>query len=389
LRRLPDKGRYDRRTIETIIDAAPYVHVAAVVDERAMCLPTMHVRRDDTLVLHGSRSNGVLTSVLRAGWASLTFTHYDGVRLARSGFESSVAYRSAVVEGPTRELVGSERDEALTLFVERALPGRSQQVRPMTSREANLTLVVEVHIDEASAKLSAGPTSDEGDDLLAPVWSGVLPVRTVKTRPVPSFDGAMAEGLLEAPRWSDAPSRERQNEIDQLSDRVRELVARDPRTQASRDAMLERLSWGDDCFDETIDPRHVTASAFVLSSRGVLLHRHRLLDICVQPGGHVDPGETSLEAARREVREETGLDARHLEVPELFHVDVHLGPRGHTHYDLRYLMIAAPEDPCPPADESPDVYWFEPEAALERCHESLRPALTALAGHPLWRDLRG
>ncbi len=168
---------------------------------------------------------------------------------------------------------------------------------------------------------------------------------------------------------------------------IQALVPVDAREAASREATLGRLAWPGDPFDEEANPHHVTASAFVVSSRGVILHRHRRLGIWVQPGGHGDAGEDPASAALRECEEETGLDARHLD-GRVFHVDVHPGPRGHTHYDVRYILVAAPTDPQPPPGESPDVFWFDFESARERAEASLVGALrkleTHLAGVPDW-----
>lgn len=137
---------------------------------------------------------------------------------------------------------------------------------------------------------------------------------------------------------------------------------------------------GAELFDPSVSDHHLTASAFVISTRGVLLHRHRRMGIWVQPGGHVDAGEPIDEACVREVHEETGLEARHLEPPQLFHVDVHPGPKGHTHYDLRYVLVAPPEDPRPPPGESPEVFWFDRSGALERAEPGLQAALERLFG---------
>jgi len=121
-------------------------------------------------------------------------------------------------------------------------------------------------------------------------------------------------------------------------------------------AELERL---DDPLNEHADTTHVTSSAIVVGPRGTILHRHKRLGLWLQPGGHIDAAEEPEDAALREVREETGLHARHpAGGPRLVHVDVHDGGRGHIHLDLRYLLLADDEDPAPPAGESQDVRWF-------------------------------
>ena len=177
-------------------------------------------------------------------------------------------------------------------------------------------------------------------------------------------------------------------ELDALRVALLAIEPVDDRERTSRDATLDRLRWGDDVFAEHANDHHVTASAFVVSRRGVILHRHRRLGIWVQPGGHVDAGETPEEAAARETLEETGLVARHVEPTVLFHVDVHPGPRGHTHYDLRYLLLAEPLDPTPPPDESPDVFWFAPDDALARGEPALAPALAKLFASPYFEHVR-
>jgi hypothetical protein len=57
---------------------------------------------------------------------------------------------------------------------------------------------------------------------------------------------------------------------------------------------------------------------------------------------------------------------------------VHPGPRGHTHYDLRYVLLAPPVEPQPPPDESPDVFWFAFDVAPERSVPDLAASLTKL-----------
>jgi 8-oxo-dGTP pyrophosphatase MutT (NUDIX family) len=153
----------------------------------------------------------------------------------------------------------------------------------------------------------------------------------------------------------------------------------DEREATSLEALRHLLATReDDVFSETGNDHHVTASALVVSSRGVILHRHKRLGIWVQPGGHVDPKEWPDVAAIRETSEETGLLVRHPGEPWLIHVDVHPGPRGHTHYDLRYLLVSDGADPVPPVDESPDVHWFSLDEAPSQAVDTMDGALRRL-----------
>ncbi len=233
------------------------------------------------------------------------------------------------------------------------------------------------HIDEASAKVSAGETDDDLDDQALPIWAGTIPARLVFGEPVPDTRGAMSTSDVEVPDVRATVLGG--SVIEGLRAQIGCIDAVDEREASSIAMTLDRLTWPGDPFSESENEHHLTASAFVISSRGVILHRHRRLGIWVQPGGHVDAGESPEVACLRETKEETGLDVAHLDPVELFHVDVHPGPNGHTHYDLRYVLRARPEDPHPPEGESPEVFWFGFAAAIERAVADLAPALAKLA----------
>jgi nitroimidazol reductase NimA-like FMN-containing flavoprotein (pyridoxamine 5'-phosphate oxidase superfamily) len=193
VRRLPKKASYDEAVINAILDEARLCHVAATVNGLALTLPTLHAREGRTLYLHGSQSNAIMKAIVERKEVCVSVTMYDGLRLARSGFESSIAYRSVTVVGAVRTIDDeAEKARVLDLFVDRILPERSREVRAMSEQELRLTLVLAVSIDEASAKVSAGPTEDDDEDKELPIWSGTVPARLVFGTPVPSTDGAMA-----------------------------------------------------------------------------------------------------------------------------------------------------------------------------------------------------
>lgn len=158
----------------------------------------------------------------------------------------------------------------------------------------------------------------------------------------------------------------------------------DDRERSAIDQFLAALDVLEHPLDQEADPVHVTGSAIVVGPRGVLLLKHKRLGIWLQPGGHIDPGETPWDAALREAREETGLDVSFAgpldddAVPELIHVDVHAGGRGHTHLDTRYLLDGGSADPAPPEDESQDVAWFEWDEAIEMADEGVKTILQNL-----------
>lgn len=167
--------------------------------------------------------------------------------------------------------------------------------------------------------------------------------------------------------------------------RVRAAVAArtpvDERERASIERFLAELQRLARPFDQDADLVHVTGSAIVVGPRGVLLLKHKRLGIWLQPGGHIEPGESPWDAARREGEEETGLELAFEDAssePSLVHVDVHAGGRGHTHLDLRYLLHAGDADPSPPPDESQEIGWFTWDDAIARADQGLSGALAVL-----------
>jgi uncharacterized protein len=202
VRRAPKKARYDEATVHAIIDGVACCHVGVALETTGdvVVLPFLHARDGDQVYLHGSRSNHLLRSLLAADRVCATFTSFDGLRVARTGFHSSVIYRSVVAFGSVRLLeAAEERERALDALVEAILPGRVDEMRRPNATELALTIVVALTIDEASAKISEGPTEDEADDLASAVWAGDVPATLVYGEPVGATDGAMADGAVPVP----------------------------------------------------------------------------------------------------------------------------------------------------------------------------------------------
>jgi 8-oxo-dGTP pyrophosphatase MutT (NUDIX family) len=168
-----------------------------------------------------------------------------------------------------------------------------------------------------------------------------------------------------------------------VRDAVGDHPAADDREEKAKAHILDGLDRLPRPFDEEADPVHLTGSAVVVGLRGTVLHRHKRLHRWMQPGGHLDPGEGPWDAALRESEEETGLHLRHPdEGPRLLHVDVHEAARGHTHLDLRYLLLAPDDDPHPPPDESPEARWYTWDEALDVSDAALVGALEAARRQP-------
>ena len=177
VQRLPDRGRYDRGTIDAILDEALVAHVGFTTAEGPSVVPTACWREGDEVYVHGSSASRLVQALREGNPCCLCATLLDGVVFARSGFHQSVNYRSVVVYGTAREIVETdEKLAALEAFTNRIAPGRWEELRPPTSQELRATGVFTLPLDEASAKVRTGGPVDDEPDYALPIWAGVLPL---------------------------------------------------------------------------------------------------------------------------------------------------------------------------------------------------------------------
>ena len=179
------RATYDVEKINTILDAGFIGYVSYVYQGGAITLPMAYGRKDNKVYLHGSQANRMLLALLEAKQMSMTVMHLDALVLARSGLHHSVNYRSATVFGTVKNIVNpKEKEAALHCFMEHMMKGRWDGVRPMHPEEIDRTLVVEMTIETASAKIRDVGVGDEPEDYELEVWAGLVPIKQVAEYPI-------------------------------------------------------------------------------------------------------------------------------------------------------------------------------------------------------------
>ena len=186
--RLPEKAVDDPAVLHALLDEAYVAHVGLVRDGTPLVVPTGMARSGDTLLVHGSTGSGWMRALATGAEACVTVTSLDGLVVARSAFESSFHYRSAVLFGRFTALSGAEKTGALDVLVEKLIPGRTAEVRESSARELAATLVLALPIERWSLKVSDKWPEDEPDDVAGDAWAGVVPLVAGFGTPRPAPD---------------------------------------------------------------------------------------------------------------------------------------------------------------------------------------------------------
>ena len=197
IRRYHERGSHERQAVYAVLDASPICHVGYVIEDQPYVTPTLHWRLGDRIFWHGSSASRFLKQT-REHKVCLTVTLIDGFVLARSAFNHSVNYRSAMVFGEAHQLTDpAEKEASLEAMTEDFYPGRWEQLRPITAQEIKATAVLFMDIAEASVKVRSGPPGDQ-DEADFPVWAGLVPLQTVLSPPKVDGDPDHAPPVLSA-----------------------------------------------------------------------------------------------------------------------------------------------------------------------------------------------
>ena len=205
VRQLREKADYDEAVVHQILDAGLVAQVGFIEDGAPLVVPMMYGRDGNRLFLHGARKARVIRMLEATPQVCVNVTLLDGIVYARSLFNSSMNYRSVTVHGAARLIEGEAKLHALNVISDHAMPGRREEVRDSHENEVLMTGVIELIIEHAAAKISAGPPDDEEADYASEVWAGVMPLRLKPGALI--RDPKLPESILPTPRMGHQTGR--------------------------------------------------------------------------------------------------------------------------------------------------------------------------------------
>ncbi|SEE47723.1 hypothetical protein SAMN04487765_2741 [Tenacibaculum sp. MAR_2010_89] len=186
VKRGANRAIYDVEKINTILDAGFLCYVGYIYDGKPITIPMAYCRKGDKVYIHGSTANRMLLSILESEETSITVVHLDGLVLARSGLHHSVNYRSVTLFGSLKKIEkDSDKTDILEWIVNQMVPNHWDSLRPMYQKELDRTLVVEMTIKTASAKVRDVGVADEPEDYELPIWAGIVPIKQIAEYPIP------------------------------------------------------------------------------------------------------------------------------------------------------------------------------------------------------------
>ncbi|QAY74841.1 pyridoxamine 5'-phosphate oxidase family protein [Agromyces protaetiae] len=186
IRRLSERQTFDRAELHRLLDEQLVGHLAATHHGAPIVVPMAFARVGDAVLLHGSTGGGfALRAAAERTPVAFAVTSLDAIVVARSLYDHSMNYRSAMIYGVLEEV--ADEASALDLLSEKLLPGRKAEVRENTRKELAATRVLRLALDDVVMKMraaGAGEAEDDGED--HSTWAGIVPLAQSWGDPVAS-----------------------------------------------------------------------------------------------------------------------------------------------------------------------------------------------------------
>jgi nitroimidazol reductase NimA-like FMN-containing flavoprotein (pyridoxamine 5'-phosphate oxidase superfamily) len=192
VKRHDDREVFDRDQINALLDSEYVAHVGFVDNDvnEPFVIPMAFARDNDRILLHGSTGSRLMMKIAEGAQLCITVTKLNAIVVAKSAFNSSMNYESVMIFGKAKLLEDDEKMAAMTAISDVLVPGMSSYARALKPKEVAGTMIVEVPLDKYSAKTRTGGVIDEPEDKELPIWSGVIPLTTLRGVPITAEDSA-------------------------------------------------------------------------------------------------------------------------------------------------------------------------------------------------------
>jgi uncharacterized protein len=183
--RLAKRADFTKETIYAILDEALFCTVSYVSEGKPFSIPTAFVRYGDRIYIHGSVGSHFIREIEKGIPVCIAVTLMDALVVARSAFHHSINYRSVILFAKAEKLDSlQDKKEAFEWLTNKIVPGSWNYLRPIKDQEINKTIALSFSLHEASAKVRTGMPIDDEDDLVLPIWSGLIPLATHRLTPI-------------------------------------------------------------------------------------------------------------------------------------------------------------------------------------------------------------
>lgn len=181
VKRHDDRELFDRDALNSLLDSEYVAHVGFVDSDinEPFVIPMAYARDNNRILLHGSTGSRLMMQLAKGAQMCVTVTKLNALIVAKSAFNSSMNYESAMIFGVGKRLEDAEKLAAMDRVTEALIPGMVAYARPTTAKEAAGTMIIELPIEKYSLKSRTGGVMDEPEDKDLPIWSGVLPLSRV------------------------------------------------------------------------------------------------------------------------------------------------------------------------------------------------------------------